>query len=162
MPIHRSPLRAYSGLQGNNCASPRVYGAKGDGVTDDRVAIQATIDHLKTLPGGGTLLVDGLYRVTDTLEMDSRVSIEGVGSAITSSATSAIYIDHATHSMFNWGTISSGFGYTNQRISNVLLGAKQANNARVFAQDATHPLHLLVDNVTFNEGPSFGLLGDGL
>jgi Pectate lyase superfamily protein len=162
MPLHRSPLRALEGFQGNNCASPRVFGAKGDGTTDDRAAIQTTIDYLKTLPGGGTLMIDGMYRVTDTLEMDSRVSVEGVGSAVTSNATSAIYIDHATHSMFNWGAVSSGFGYTNQRISNVLLGAKQANNARVFSQDSSHPLHLLVDNVTYNEGPSFGLLGGGL
>lgn len=131
-------------------------------MADDRTAIQTTIDHLKTLPGGGTLVIDGLYRVSDTLEMDSRVSIEGVGSTITTSTCSALYIDHATHSLLNWGAVSSYFGYTRQRISNVLLAAKQSNNARLFSQDNTHPLQLIVDNVTFNESPSFGLLTGGV
>lgn len=162
MPLHLSPLRALGGFQGNNCASPRVFGAKGDGAADDRAAVQATIDHLKTLPSGGVLVIDGQFRVTDTLEMDSRVSIEGVGSTVTASTCSALYIDHATHSLLNWGAVSSSFGYTRQRISNLLFAAKQSNNARLFSQHSTHPLQLIVDNVVFNESPGLGLLGGGL
>lgn len=158
MPLYRSPVSALNGFQGNHHASPRVFGAKADGTTNDLVAIQNTINHLKSLPGGGTLVIDGIYRVTDTIEMDSKVSIAGVGSGITANSSSALLLDHATHSLFNWGSISSGFGYTRQRISNLLLGGLQSNNANVFNHQNNHPLDLVVENITHNEGPSAGLL----
>lgn len=162
MPLFRSPVRALLGFQGNHCASPKVFGAKGDGTTDDLVPIQNTIDHLKSLTGGGTLVLDGVFRVTNTIEMDSKVSIVGVGSGITNSVSSALYLDHASNSFFHWGSIASGFGYTKQRISNVLLRGLQANSAVVFNHQNNHPLHLVVDNLTFNDSPSFGLLNGNL
>lgn len=158
MPNHLSPLRALLGFQGNHCASPKVFGAKGDGVTDDLVAIQNTINHLKTLKGGGTLVIDGIYRITNQLEMDTRVSIEGTGSGIVGGSSSAIMLDHATSSVFAWNAAVSGFGYMRQRVRNVFVGAKQANTGSVFGNAASSPLDLLLENVTVNESPGFGLL----
>jgi len=139
-----------------------VFGAKGDGTTNDLVAIQNTIDHLKGLTGGGTLILDGIFRVTDTIEMDSKVSIVGVGSDVTSSSSSALLLDHGSNSFFNWGSISSGFGFAKQRISNVLLRALQANSQVVFKHQNNHPLHLVVENLTFNDGSLLGLLNGSL
>jgi hypothetical protein len=162
MPLHRSPVRTLAGFQGNQCASPRVFGAKGDGTTDDLAAIQATINELKALPGGGTMILDGRFRVSDTIEMDSKVSIEGVGSAVTSDSSSALILNHDSHPFFNWGSIAAGFGFTQQRIKNVLLDAAQANSQPVFNHANNHPLYLIVENLTFNTSPGFGLLNGNL
>lgn len=160
MPIHRSPLRALAGFEGNNYVSARAFGAKGDGTTNDLAALQAAVDYIKNLPGGGgTMVLDGVFRVTGSLSMDCRVSIEGVGSGMNVNGASALYIDHNLNSLLSWpAAASTGVGYVRQRIRNLLLGAKQANSGTVLANSTTPKLDLLLENVTFNESPSTGLL----
>lgn len=73
--------------RGGNVFDVRAYGAKGDGVADDRVAIQAAIDALPA--SGGTLyLPPGNYKVTkdpDPLKpwalniVDKAVLVRGAG-----------------------------------------------------------------------------------
>jgi len=56
-----------------------AYGPVGDGVTDDRAAIQARID-----AGPGTVFLGpGTFRVTDTLLLRSHVTIQCAGMALT-------------------------------------------------------------------------------
>lgn len=161
MSLHRSPVRALGGFQGNHCASPRVFGAKADNTTDDTAAIQATIDALKVLPGGGTVVIDGVYRITDLLNMDARVSFEGVGSSGGAGEGSAIMMDHATHQLFGWLNNGADVG-TRQRIKNLLIGGKQNNNARIFDNTSGFSLDLVLDNVVFNETPQTGKLSGAL
>lgn len=156
MPNHLSPLRALSGFQGNHCASPKVFGAKGDGVADDLVPMQNTINHLKGLRGGGTLVVDGRYRVTGALQMDARVSLEGTGSGNLATPSSAILLDHATSSLFTWAAAGGGPGSCRQRLKNFFIGAMQPNVGSVLANTASSPLDLLVENLAWNENPSTG------
>ena len=40
------------------------FGAVGDGVTDDRAAIQAAVDHAVTKKQSGILIPSGTYRVS--------------------------------------------------------------------------------------------------
>ncbi|RAV21111.1 hypothetical protein DQG23_13290 [Paenibacillus contaminans] len=61
------------------------FGAKGDGIADDRAAVQAAIESVKStfeqnnvVEGGGTVyLPKGRYRVTDTIYLDKFVKLRG-------------------------------------------------------------------------------------
>jgi hypothetical protein len=54
-----------------------AYGAVGDNVTDDTVAIQAAID--AAVPGGIVFFPTGTYLTSATLEISSNISLLGVG-----------------------------------------------------------------------------------
>ena len=56
-----------------------VFGAKGDGVTDDTESIQNAINFIKDNFGYGSLELNrnGLYKITDTILVPSSVSIRG-------------------------------------------------------------------------------------
>lgn len=58
----------------------KSFGAKGDGVADDTVAIQAAINNLLTT-GGQVWLPAGTYSVSSQITVPSNVWIRGVGSA---------------------------------------------------------------------------------
>jgi hypothetical protein len=56
----------------------RRYGATGDGVTDDTVAIQRALDVIEVL-GGTVFFPKGTYKVTSTLRFGSGCCVRGVG-----------------------------------------------------------------------------------
>jgi hypothetical protein len=66
----------YAMIQGA-VANVLDFGAKGDGVADDTVAIQAAIDSVK-VSGGAVYLPTGTYNITDTIIIDTGVYITGV------------------------------------------------------------------------------------
>ncbi len=81
--------------------TPRNFGAVGDGVVDDTVAVQALLDAIPTFThgttmygaeiGGGKMYLDaGRYLITDTLYYAGGLTIESVGKA------SAFLFDPAT------------------------------------------------------------------
>lgn len=55
--------------------SPLWFGARGNGTTDDTDMLQATIDALPTT--GGAVYGDGIFKITDTINMKSRTRLEG-------------------------------------------------------------------------------------
>ena len=59
--------------------SVKDFGAIGDGVADDTVAIQAALDALQVRGGGTVYLPAGVYKITATLNLPALVSIEGAG-----------------------------------------------------------------------------------
>lgn len=67
------------------CVSVTGFGAVGDGVTDDTLAIQAAIDSLPTWTdygvssAGRVCLPAGTYRVTSTIEVPDFVTLRGEG-----------------------------------------------------------------------------------
>lgn len=67
----------------NDVVSVRDFGAKGDGVTDDRAAIQAAINSLNFIRGGTVLLPIGRYKMTASggrcLLIDRPIIFEGQG-----------------------------------------------------------------------------------
>jgi hypothetical protein len=58
--------------------SVRDFGAVGDGVTDDTVAIQAALNSVSS-SGGSVFLPRGVYRVSSTITIPSRVHFYGEG-----------------------------------------------------------------------------------
>lgn len=57
----------------------RRFGAKGDGRTDDTIAIQRTIDAAAAAGGGTVYFPPGIYRLTATLNHRSDVTLLGSG-----------------------------------------------------------------------------------
>src|SRR5690606_2126392 len=56
----------------------RAYGAVGDGVTDDRAAIQAAID-AAIKEGGQLYFPQGVYRVSQYLQIKGATDLEVIG-----------------------------------------------------------------------------------
>lgn len=56
-------------------SSVKDFGAVGDGVTDDSVAIQAGLDHLNSIGGGTLFFPGGLYVVGSQLDGHTKVSM---------------------------------------------------------------------------------------
>jgi len=58
-------------------ATPRMFGARGNGVVDDTIAIQKALDSVSI--GSTLLFTDGAYKITSTLMLTRNVSIKGTG-----------------------------------------------------------------------------------
>lgn len=58
-----------------NYVTPQMYGAIGDGVTDDTEAIQRSIDENKTI-----FFPEGIYKVTGAIKVYANTHLVGVGS----------------------------------------------------------------------------------
>jgi polygalacturonase len=68
--------------------SAKWFGAKGDGTTDDRDAIQAAITTVERLPVGGTVwLPAGKYRITAPLRITASLTLLGAGNQTINGAT---------------------------------------------------------------------------
>jgi parallel beta-helix repeat protein len=72
----------WKGQLTNKQANVRLFGAKGDGVTDDTVAIQNGINYLSALGGGTLVFPSGRYRVTSQITLYGNIMIDGCNSTI--------------------------------------------------------------------------------
>lgn len=59
--------------------SVKDFGAAGDGITDDAVAIQSAINAVVAAGGGKVFFPAGTYMLGDALDFGSNVTLEGVG-----------------------------------------------------------------------------------
>jgi hypothetical protein len=59
-----------------------LYGAKGDGTTDDTTAIQDAIDACEDADGGIVYFPPGTFKITTTLTVPSNVTVQGAGRGI--------------------------------------------------------------------------------
>ncbi len=104
----------------------RDYGAVGNGVADDRPAIQAAIDAAAAAGGGGVYCPEGTYRVTDagsarciTLKSNVRLFGAGYGSVLKLADDQPISVR----------IITSEGSFTNIAVSNLRLDGNRANQA---------------------------------
>ena len=114
--------------------TPEAYGAKGDGVTDDTVAIQAAVDGLPST--GGTVMFSAkLYAIGTTVHIDKvNVSLVGqaVGSRISGGGTRILWIgadggatDGMIYAMGGGGLVVSAHNFHIEHIA--LEGDSKAN-----------------------------------
>ncbi len=68
----------------------RDFGAKGDGLTDDTLAIRSALAFITTRNGGILQFPEGDYIVTSPIVLPSGITIQGVGSLATGSPTNNI------------------------------------------------------------------------
>ena len=65
------------------------YGARGDGITDDTLAIQKAID---ARPGGGMVILSaGTYVVTSSISLRSNVTLKGTHDSIISGSRTSVF-----------------------------------------------------------------------
>lgn len=158
---------------GNVLYNVKVYGAKGDGVTDDTAAIQQALDAAE---GGGTVLLsEGIYKITYSLLIGSNTTIRGLGR---NSIIKAVFSNTICSLIVNKNMSTLG-GYTaaeNIELSNFAIqtnangiGFSHAQNIRIFnifSDDSTLTWHYIdlagVKNATvkgctfINDGTSGG------
>ncbi len=118
-----------------------VYGAVGDGTTNDTAAIQAAIDAAENAGGGTVFFPAGTYRTTTALTIPAGVSIQGTGAA------SRIQCDTAAgiHIL----TFEADANATS--VSNIRLGHSQASTGRAINLAGVARI-LRVDNCVLGDG----------
>src|SRR5674476_261446 len=76
---HTSPTAPPIGLSYLPVVSVRTYGAAGDGIADDTVAIQAALNATDVAGNGTTFLPRGTYLISDTIYVPNKVVLMGSG-----------------------------------------------------------------------------------
>lgn len=95
----------------------RMYGAVGDGVTDDTGAFRAAIEAIE-LSGGGTLFVPPLrYRLADHVPLCSNLYVEGWGATFVKHTGSRS--SYAYFSALSNGSVGYGSGCRNVRVAGI-------------------------------------------
>ncbi len=85
-----------------------LYGAVGDGVTDDTAAIQSAINVVNAAPGGIVYFPKGNYRITSALSITSTPGIMLLGGG---ERVSNIALDHATANGLSFTSGASTIAY---------------------------------------------------
>ncbi|MBZ6207557.1 right-handed parallel beta-helix repeat-containing protein [Streptomyces olivaceus] len=146
-----------------------THGAKGDGATDDTIALQNAIN--ACAPGGVVYLPRGVYRTTATLDLKNGVSLVGshanmmVGPGMTD-ADYPCYIQPTAP--FTGGSVIEIIGEDDgqhpaisgeQRLVNLMLDGSQLTGSSidgVFAKGNVQ--NVVMDNFTVRQMPNNGLV----
>jgi hypothetical protein len=111
----------------------KTYGAKGDGSTNDKAAIQAAIDACYTAGGGTVFFPTGTYIVDPAggrIVLKSGVSLSGQGDS------SVLKIKNAAGNFEVWFAPADGYSLTNAEISHLKFDTNMANNPSATCQSA--------------------------
>lgn len=111
----------------------KAFGAKGDGATDDRAAIQAALDAAYAAGGGTVFVPEGTYRLAYGVRVRSRVHLVGAGRGL----TTLKLVDGATYSdavlTYYLGHLVSLFNCTGARLARLTLDGNRANQPQFVA-----------------------------
>lgn len=127
-----------------NVKSP-TYGALGDGVADDTVAINAALTDA-AVNGGIVFFPAGAYRITSALTVGAEVSLVGVGPS-----SSGLVTDHASAGSL---VVSGAGAYGFQVMRGISVGASQSNSGVRVAVSGN--AKVLCENCYFGGGNTTG------
>jgi polygalacturonase len=166
---------AYAFGSSTHC-NPRVYGAKGDGITKDTIAIQAAIDACEQQGGGTVQLIAGTY-LSAPVVLKSNITLQlDKGATLLGSADHGDYPRKTEFREPGLQSLVSATGALNVAITGegVIDGAGESwwqmartiKNAGVMGSDHPRPRlvvfdhcrHVLVEGVTIQNSPMWQLV----
>ena len=124
--------------------TPEMFGAKGDGVTDDTMAIKKAITFLQNC---GVVYIKNKYRVTSTITIPKGIKIEGV--------VNGIYVNNCTlladisdkSPVITFEEVSTGIELKNFKIKPY----SEANKKKFNGIDVNRAEYLKINNVSVED-----------
>ena len=133
----------------NKTVSVKDFGAVGNGVANDTVAIQKAIDFVSLLGGGDVIFPSGTYMVKDYLFAKSNVNLIGHNATFvyTDTLTGAdtlgiVYLSNST---------GYGGGITNVLVEGIRFKGDFSKNDKGYIQAMHHASNITYRNCTFEE-----------
>lgn len=128
----------------------RAFGAAGDGVIDDTLAIQAAIDHGETIHGI-VYFPPGSYKITSRLIVKRNVDLVGTGVGFAS-----VLLPYGTDAVTIFGSdMPGGTGFRNV-IKGLLINMTNAGGSRAIAIDSAYTIKIQ-DLMVYNAGSGGGI-----
>ena len=129
--------------------TPEMFGAKGDGVTDDTQAIKNAISNVKN--SGGKVLIKNKYKITSSLTIPKGVSLIGLGDGLFVD-NSILYAEIANGSpVINFDETTTGIKLKDFKIINTTSSLK-----KFVGIDITSCEYTTIENVTV-KGAKIGI-----
>jgi len=132
-----------------------VYGAEGDGSTDDTASIQAAIDAATAANGGTIFFPPGTYRITSSIDVDDEVTVMGAGKNV-----SIISLDSSSNDdgLIFGNAGATGFEY--YRLTGLGFVCAQANSGAFISFTGSYP-NITIENCYFHSENISGNIIDG-
>jgi hypothetical protein len=137
-------LATLAGLK-NFVVTDPAYGAVGNGIADDRSAINAAIAAANAAGGGVVFFPPGTYRITNALTCFTTVALVANSASLTS-----ITLDHATNALLS--------GVAPRMVQNITFGCAQAHTGAMFSITSAviGQLPTVFDNCVFSGAATVG------
>ncbi len=159
------------------CVSVKDFGAVADGVTNDRAAFQAAVDHVQSIGGGAVLVPDGVYLVSGSAITISGSNVvlyaSGYAKLLKGSAINCVNVTGSSNEVRGLlidGQFNSGNGilvtgnnntiWFNRVVNNGGVGIGQ--NGRLTGASGNTICFNSVDNITGNTGISTNAASYGM
>lgn len=127
----------------DNAINVKQFGAKGDGVTDDTIAIQNAINYIAQRNGGIAYMPNGTYLVSSSLIMYSKVKLQG---------SSYKLVEIRDHANLGQNPIILAQGTLEQRLNNITIEGIKIRNGSAstgsYSGDKNGIYALYVDDIT--------------